>query len=123
MLLARMSLLEDGRPADHRPLTNEENNREVRELIGANKTDSGSPEPALTTQFPLVYWRPVSPSCLQAILPLQSAYSLLITWSRIGEAPWMLEPAQIRAARAILGWRQGGPIKSLGCWDGHDSAH
>jgi hypothetical protein len=49
MLLARMF---DWPPAG-RILSEEQNNKEVREQIGANKTDSGSPEPALTTQFPI----------------------------------------------------------------------
>jgi hypothetical protein len=29
-----------------------------------------------------------------------------VEWGRITETLWMLEPAQIRAARALLGWRQ-----------------
>jgi hypothetical protein len=49
MLLARMFLLED--VPDDRPLTKEQNNKEVRDFIGANKT--GSPEPALTTEWPI----------------------------------------------------------------------
>ena len=54
MLLARMFIYDDvDWPPDDRILGKEQNNKEVRELIGANKTDSGSPDPALTTQFPI----------------------------------------------------------------------
>jgi hypothetical protein len=54
MLLARMFLLEDGWSPDDRTLTKEQINEEARDLIGrANKTGSGSPEPALTTQWPV----------------------------------------------------------------------
>ena len=50
MLLARMFLYDDDDwPPDDRTLSKEQNNKEVRELIGANKTD----ESALTTQFPI----------------------------------------------------------------------
>jgi hypothetical protein len=53
MLLARMFLLEDAWPPDDRPLTKEQINAQTRDLIGANKTGSGSPEPALTTEWPI----------------------------------------------------------------------
>jgi hypothetical protein len=53
MLLARMFLYDDDWPPDGRILSEEQNDKEVRERIGANPTGSGSPDPALTTQFPL----------------------------------------------------------------------
>jgi hypothetical protein len=54
MLLGRMFLHEeDGWPPDDRTLSKEQNNNQVRDLIGANKTGSGSPEPALTTEWPI----------------------------------------------------------------------
>ena len=37
-----------------------------------------------------------------------------IRWGRIREALWMLEPSQIRAARALLGWRQEDLSKASG---------
>jgi hypothetical protein len=53
MLLARMFLHEDGWPPDDWTRTNEQINEQVRDLIGrANKTGSGSPEPA-TTEWPI----------------------------------------------------------------------
>jgi len=52
MLLARMFLYDDDDwPPDDRILSKEQNDKDVRDLIGA--TGSGSPEPALTTQFPI----------------------------------------------------------------------
>jgi hypothetical protein len=53
MLLARMFLHEDGWPPDGRTLTKEQINAQTRDLIGANKTGSGSPEPAITTEWPV----------------------------------------------------------------------
>ena len=55
ILLFRVLLLQEcGWPPDDRPLTKEEINQHIRDLIGrANKTGSGSPEPALTTQWPV----------------------------------------------------------------------
>jgi hypothetical protein len=48
----------DGKGADglvgySRILSKEQNDKEVRDLIGVNKTGSGSPEPALTTEWPI----------------------------------------------------------------------
>jgi Helix-turn-helix len=37
-----------------------------------------------------------------------------IDWGRIGKILWMLEPAQIRAGRALLGWRQEDLSKASG---------
>jgi hypothetical protein len=53
MLLARMFLLEDGWPLRDRTLSKEQNNKEVRDLIGANQTGTGTPEPALMTEWPI----------------------------------------------------------------------
>jgi hypothetical protein len=53
MLLERMFLYDDGWPPDDWTPNKEQNDKEVRDLIGANKTDSGNPDPALTTQFPV----------------------------------------------------------------------
>jgi hypothetical protein len=55
ILLSRVLVLQDcGWPPDDRPLTKEEINQYFRDLIGrANKTGSGSPEPAVTRQWPV----------------------------------------------------------------------
>jgi hypothetical protein len=53
MLLARMFLLDDSWPPDDRPLIKEQINAQVRDLIGANKTGSGSSKPVLTTEWPI----------------------------------------------------------------------
>jgi len=53
MLLSRMFLYDDDWPPEGRTLSKEQTNKGVRETIGANPTGSGSPEPALMTQFPV----------------------------------------------------------------------
>jgi hypothetical protein len=54
ILLSRVLVLQDcGSPPDDRT-TKEEINQHIRDLIGrANKTGSGSPEPGLTTEWPI----------------------------------------------------------------------
>jgi hypothetical protein len=51
MLLAHMFLHEDGWPPDDWTRTSEQINKEAWDLI--NKTGSGNPEPALTTEWPI----------------------------------------------------------------------
>jgi hypothetical protein len=53
MLLERMFLRDDSWPADDRPLSKEQTNREARDFIGANKTGSDSRKRALTTEWPI----------------------------------------------------------------------
>jgi hypothetical protein len=44
---------DDDWPPDDRTLTKEQINAQTRDLIGANKAGSGSPQPAPTTEWPI----------------------------------------------------------------------